>query len=270
MTIEETIGELWNYATNNKEKEVNAAAFAALSNFTLEQTSSGIPKILQDESILPDKFGNVPGQCWLNILQRQHPKSLPAAADLVATLIAKEISGYLKGTYHVREGSKEPNYYESLPSYSVLQPLANHVKRYHRRISDVEIEILRIMSNEYSKPLPPLDWCFLQELVHREDVKSYVITLASHQVVISGTARRFMENFVVAISDTLNVSFIREYTLWFYLGKRFRPPFCYPNMFLFTDGGCAVDLQKLQIFDEQYPAEYYEAIRGKIFRESFG
>lgn len=65
----------------------------------------------------------------------------------------------------------------------------------------VYLECLRIFSQEYSKPLPPFTWSFLQELVHEPEARDYCITIACHQVILSGTARRFIENFLVALTE---------------------------------------------------------------------
>lgn len=67
------------------------------------------------------------------------------------------------------------------------------------------IECLRIFSKEYSKPLPPLDWCFLQELLHDPRIKDYCVDIASHQAILSGTARRLIENYIVAVTGNLQV-----------------------------------------------------------------
>lgn len=72
----------------------------------------------------------------------------------------------------------------------------------------VYLQCLRILSQQYSKPLPPMDWCFLQELVYVAEARSHCITLASHQVQLSGTARRLVENYIAALTNmTCNVSY---------------------------------------------------------------
>lgn len=65
----------------------------------------------------------------------------------------------------------------------------------------VYLECLRVFSEEYSKPLPPLTWNFLQELVHEPEARHFCVSIACHQVMLSGSARRFIENFVVALTE---------------------------------------------------------------------
>ncbi|KAJ8929922.1 hypothetical protein NQ314_017331 [Rhamnusium bicolor] len=71
-------------------------------------------------------------------------------------------------------------------------------------IKMISIEVsgyLKYVYQEYSKPLPPLDWCFLQELFHDQRTKHYCIDIASHQAILSGTARRLVENYIIAVNE---------------------------------------------------------------------
>lgn len=67
---------------------------------------------------------------------------------------------------------------------------------------------MEILSREYSKQLPPLNWCFIQELYHENESKFYCIDLASHQVMLSGSARRFMENVISINSEIIDKNII--------------------------------------------------------------
>lgn len=70
------------------------------------------------------------------------------------------------------------------------------------------LHCLKVLSIKYSKPLPPLDWCFLQEVVHEPSFKGYCLDLASHQAILSGSARRLVENYILAITDNPQVSIL--------------------------------------------------------------
>lgn len=63
------------------------------------------------------------------------------------------------------------------------------------------MECLRIFSQEYSKPLPPFTWSFLQELIHEPETRHFAVIIACHQVRLSGTARRLIENYLVALTE---------------------------------------------------------------------
>lgn len=69
---------------------------------------------------------------------------------------------------------------------------------------EVYLQVLRIFSQEYAKPLPPFDWCFLQELAHDTSTRHYCTKIASKQVILSGTARRFVENLIITITNAIS------------------------------------------------------------------
>lgn len=127
-----------------------------------------------------------------------------------------EISKYLKFVYQVK-GVREPVNYSYLPTDSLIRGLTSYIKEnlskwkggpYH----NVYLECLRVLSTEYSKPLPPLDWCFLQEIFHESEGRNYCIDLGSHQVILSGTARRFIVNYIEAMTENCNeVRFFRDF-----------------------------------------------------------
>lgn len=74
---------------------------------------------------------------------------------------------------------------------------------------EVYLQCLRIFSHEYSRPLPPFTWNFLQELIHEYEARSFCVAIASKQVILSGTARRLMENYITALTEMeINVTFI--------------------------------------------------------------
>ena len=67
--------------------------------------------------------------------------------------------------------------------------------------SETDVLVLKILSKKYTKPLPPLDWCFLQELIHMRKFRKFCINLASHQVILSGSARRLIENMIIVATE---------------------------------------------------------------------
>ena len=122
-----------------------------------------------------------------------------------------EISNYLKFVYQVK-GTREPADYSYLPVNSVVRGISTYIKSKMLKWKgstnkEVYLQCLRTFSQKYSKPLPPLDWCFLQELFHEPEAKNFCVNIAAHQVVLSGTARRFVVNYIEAlVQDHTNVS----------------------------------------------------------------
>ncbi|XP_025830165.1 focadhesin isoform X2 [Agrilus planipennis] len=194
---------LWEFATQSGDKNVRRSAYEGLSNFKIEDISDTMPeryKICTND-VLP-AFGLVNCECWINILKSSPEDTLDAIGTMLFRLIEIEIIEFRPRIYQVPEGGREPDTYNYLSVYSPLRAITNYVKLnvQKMKLNAAYLQCLRVLSLEYKKPLPPLDWCFLQELVHYKQAKFFCICIASHQVRSSGSARRFMENIVVALT----------------------------------------------------------------------
>jgi Focadhesin len=146
----------------------------------------------------------VPGECFVQLLTKVHPDARQAAGDLLAHYIGCEITEFRSGHYIVKEGQSEPINYKNLPKQSILKALVTFVlQQATTRKADklVEeallVESLRVLAQKYCRPLPPLNWCFLHDLIHKSDeIKAQCFFIAAKQAVISGTAKRLIENFL--------------------------------------------------------------------------
>nr|XP_023024645.1 focadhesin [Leptinotarsa decemlineata] len=203
--------QLWEYVETG-DPEICEAALSSLTSFGLEQICVHLPEEYLDPSTptktTPTTQHLVPGKTWIDFLIKLRVSS--ASVNFITKMISIEIDGYLKYVYQTK-GNKEPLNYGYLPSHSVLRGLGEFIKTWSNKwrgsIHDkLYVECLRILSTEFSKPLPPLDWCFLQELMHDPQTKKYCVDLSSHQVIISGTARRLMENYINAVTEKPIVS----------------------------------------------------------------
>lgn len=95
--------------------------------------------------------------------------------------------------------------YKNLPKQSILKALVQLVisqtttKRSEKLVSEkVLVSALNVLGRRFSRPLPPLNWCFLFDLMHQsEEIKVECLTIAAKQSTISGTAKRLIENFLV-------------------------------------------------------------------------
>ncbi|XP_044747226.1 focadhesin [Coccinella septempunctata] len=196
----EVICTIWDYAVNNADIEVKKAALNSLAEFGLENISPHFPEqYLNEDSasksdIVPQL---VPGICWINFLKDQ--TDLSVVGDFLIKMIKREVDEYPKYVYHIAS-KKEPIDYSLLPSHSLVRGVVMYcttqMNKWNGLYKHVFIECMRILSQEYSKPLPPYNWAFLHQLFNEPELKSYCITIASHQVMISGTARRFVENYI--------------------------------------------------------------------------
>lgn len=138
------------------------------------------------------------GSVWLSVLRQN-----PSVEELLVKIVGDEISGYRKATYKDRHGG-EPDDFAYLPKHSAVRALGNYLRRQAlswRLDKPTYLSCLRVFSRDYAKPLPPLNWCFLHELVHDPETRSHSVRIASKQVQMSGSARRLMENYVAAVTE---------------------------------------------------------------------
>ncbi|KAJ8977316.1 hypothetical protein NQ317_009334 [Molorchus minor] len=204
--IEEVVQVLWNYVDFG-DPQISEVALYSLTSFPFERICAQMPEKYLDENVVQERMRSgigvpqtVPGNTWIKFLQENNASA--AASNFIIKMISIEVKNYLKYVYQVK-GSKEPLNYGYLPTHSIVRGLGDFVRTQWKKIihDAVYIECLKILSKEYSKPLPPLDWCFLQELIHEPRLKGYCIDIACHQAILSGTARRLAENYIVAVTE---------------------------------------------------------------------
>lgn len=190
-------------------------ATEAMKAFNYDQmTLDTIPDAYRDGIALPEAPQGmeisildleVPGECFVQLLCKIHPAGLEAASDLLCHYISCEIEEFRSGHYLVKDGQREPLNYKTLPKQSILKALTHFVinqattKKAEKLVEEaVLVQALKILAKRYKKPLPPIDWCFLHELLFKsEDLKAQSLRIAAKQSIISGTAKRLIENFLV-------------------------------------------------------------------------
>ncbi|XP_017775487.1 PREDICTED: uncharacterized protein LOC108561883 [Nicrophorus vespilloides] len=203
--VNDVVKKLWDFTLTTSSADVLGAAYKALGCFSVEQITTSIPEMYLGEGIVVSAVGTVPGNTWIQVLLRGNRTGLKSATDMVSCLIAKELKGYRKGVYEVSEGHGEPTSM-NVSRNSITAAVANYVRINNSKWSrgtdkDVYLECLRILGKKYAKPLPPMDWNFLQELIHVPVARKYAVNILSRQVALSGTARRLLENYLVALAE---------------------------------------------------------------------
>ncbi|CRL03317.1 CLUMA_CG016502, isoform A [Clunio marinus] len=152
----------------------------------------------------------VPGECFVQLLTKVHEEAIGSVGDLMRHYIAFEVSEFRSGHYLVKEGQPEPMNYKNLSKQSILKPLIAFVIQQvttekAEKIMDISIliEAFKVLSYKYCRPLPPLNWCFLHDLLHKSALlKRECLHIASKQSTISGTSKRLIENFLVNLDKS--------------------------------------------------------------------
>lgn len=157
----------------------------------------------------------IPGECWIELLEKVNQNAIDAAVDLVTHLIDAEICQFRSGIYLLGDGRAEPSELVQLHPRSPLRALVKRVKIQSTSVEDnplVLTHCLRCLARKYSRPLPPLNWFFLTEYINASDqladynsrceMKKYAMTIAANQIAHSGSAKSIIENYVQAFDVT--------------------------------------------------------------------
>lgn len=157
----------------------------------------------EEEEVDPvDVIPYIPGECWIQLIEKVNHSAIKEAGDLIGHLIYNEIDEFRGGVYLLPDGVPEPTNLKSLHAKSPLRALTNYVIRKSEE-KDFQNEIiavncLRVLSKKFPKPIPPLNWSFLHEYFHRSfENRKYCVRIAVNQISQSGTAKRFIENYIL-------------------------------------------------------------------------
>uniref|UniRef100_A0A1Y1MEH0 DUF3730 domain-containing protein n=1 Tax=Photinus pyralis TaxID=7054 RepID=A0A1Y1MEH0_PHOPY len=201
VVITSIIQKLFSYAINSENGDVVCAAYKALSCFPVDEVLVELCNCLDTSLPVHSKTGNP----WISLLLNSKESDIDAVGNMLSKFISLEIRNFRKGVYLVPEGRKEPHNYNYLPERSILRAIGNYIKaeleNWQLSNTSIYLQCLRVLSQEYSKALPPFDWCFLQEIIHIPEARISCIIIASHQVQLSGTARRLVENYLEAVIE---------------------------------------------------------------------
>ncbi|XP_058839581.1 focadhesin [Topomyia yanbarensis] len=207
--VNDIVGKLWHFVTDFDEREVIVAALDALKAFPPEiMNIFQIPEIFRQGIILPTEDDDtldakqIPGECWVNLMQYVNHSAIEEAGDLVAHHIRNEMKSYRGGIYLTPAGRPEPSTLRYLPNKSILAAvvhclISQKIKQSSGSNSLFLYNLLRILAKKLPKPIPPLDWCFLHEYIHNcFEMKKYCLLIAIKQMPHSGTAKRLVENYL--------------------------------------------------------------------------
>ncbi|CAH0401135.1 unnamed protein product [Chilo suppressalis] len=218
--ISDAANHLWGYVATSNEPEVVEAACEALANFKVDDYKlKDIPDVYRKTVKLPaaycktpadaarkpeDVLEYVPYEVWPEVYKYTNQAALAGVQRMVAKLIEREVRGYRSGVYQP-DAKGEPQGLGYLPSASVIRGL---VECFRKQVTSpsydfpdiVLLSILHTLTEEYPKPIPPVDLCFLHELFHRgSQWTGGCLRLAARQAQTSGSARRLLENYLQGI-----------------------------------------------------------------------
>lgn len=225
--IADSVRKLWSFVADSNIPEVVEAACDALAAYKIEDYKlKDIPEIYRKTVKLPPSFCKtpadavrkpedvldyVPCEIWPEVFKYTNQAALPGVCRLAGRLIERELRGYRSGVYQ-HDPRMEPTSYSHLHCTSVVRGLMESFRKQATSPSydfpeSVLLSILRTLSGDYPKPLPPIDLCFLPEVFHRgSEWKRGCLTLAARQAQVSLSARRILENYLQGIDNNSDES----------------------------------------------------------------
>ncbi|KAI5636536.1 hypothetical protein NE865_10781 [Phthorimaea operculella] len=222
--------KLWSYVAESNHSEVVEAACDALAMYRIEDYQlKDVPEIYRRTVKLPpsycktpadaarrpeDVLDYIPCEIWPEVFKYTNQAALLGVQRFVTKLIEREVRGYRSGVYQP-DARVEPRDMNYLPNTSVVRGLMECFRKQATAPSydftdQTLLCILETLTSEFPKPLPPVDLCFVHELYHRgAQWKTGCVKLAARQANTSGSARRFVDNYLQGINDESEESEIR-------------------------------------------------------------
>lgn len=158
------------------------------------------------------------GECWIQMLQNLNPSTLDAAGDMLAEWLSAELTLFRSGINRTAAAQGEPSSYSSLHHRSICRGIIGYLQRLSQRVlepSEIPVarQCLRILSHNFPRTLPPLNWTFLQEFLQELELHHYSLTIATTQAATSESARRVVEkylnNFDPRTENVSKISYLR-------------------------------------------------------------
>lgn len=225
--INDIISILWKHATCN-DMRIIKAALRALTFYHLENISlKALPAEFRHDLKLPaayaktpiDTAGNpedvlpyIPATCWIQMLQKINKAALSAAGDLLISFITEEVNNFRSGIYFWPQG--EPHNFKYLPEKSVIRAVGEYLRRCNKSDSNnyrIITECLRIFAYRYPKPLPNVNWAFLEDFINiSPEAKGYTLSIVCRHATISASAKSFVENYLLTYKDTTDSDLISK------------------------------------------------------------
>jgi len=152
------------------------------------------------------------GECWIQLLQNVNSETLDAAGDMLAEWLSVELTSYHSGTYRTAAARGEPDNYSYLHHRSICRGITEYLQRLSQGNLEpskipVARQCLRILSHNFPRILPPLNWTFLQQFLQEPDLCYYSLIIASKQASSSESGRRVIEMYLNSFDpSTENVS----------------------------------------------------------------
>lgn len=147
---------------------------------------------------------NFAAGCWLEFLEEIKENYINEGGNLICTIIERELNSLPRGLFFLPPEKSEPLTYSYLPQTSVCRTFVEHLQKQlksnDKNIPSHVTEIIRVLSEDYTKLLPPLNWEFLSRFIGRgSDCNRHTLGLLIKQAQQSKSAKQMIESYLSAI-----------------------------------------------------------------------
>ena len=198
-------------ATSHDQAGVVEAAYTALGRHPLELTQlRSLPQLARTGLKLParycatpaeaarrpeDVLPYVPGECWGRLAA-----AAPACRPLLTSLVTAEVAALPRAVYSLSQSMQsagaEPVNYSHLPEQSVLRGVVARCQEAGAGRGEDTGWLrggLGVLAADHGRPLPPLDWAWLEPLCGDAELRPAAVELLCRQAAASRTARLVVE-----------------------------------------------------------------------------
>lgn len=212
---DEIMAMLWRDLMTETDPELIQGIFNALKEFPYETMRFiRFPVMFREKVKLPkshlsnvteaeymESFPYVPGECWVEMLDRVPKQALKFIPTFIGKFIDLELQSLRGLANEPLEGRHEPKTITGVQPKSILKALLNYLVAETRNdfeeTEHVRAAIVRCLSLGFSKPLPQFDWSFLAQVYERTlELRKDCLRIICRQVENSLSARTFLERYL--------------------------------------------------------------------------
>lgn len=215
---DEVMALLWRDLMVETDPKLIQAIFNALKEFPYDTMRFiRFPAVFREKVKLPkshlsnvseeeytESFPYVPGECWLEMLDKVPKQALPFISILIVRVVDVELQSLRGLSNELPEGRQEPQSIIGVQPRSIVKALLNYLVAETRNdfeeTEHVRAAIVQCLAVGFSRPLPHFDWSFL-EVVHARtlEVRDDVWRLVCRQMENSLSARQFFDKYLLNV-----------------------------------------------------------------------
>lgn len=216
---DEIVSSLWTDLMAEEDQELIDGILNALKNFPFEtfkfvrwpeifRVNVQLPKshlAHETEEEYVQNFPYIPGECWIQMLEKVPECVLKSIPILLCPLIEKEAKSF-RGVFNLPEGKQEPKSLVSVHPKSVLKAILEFlVVETRNGFPNTELvcaAIMKCLAKGFGRPMP-FDWRFLEKQYAKSlEVREDCLNIFCNHVEVSPSAQGFLKKYLLELDLT--------------------------------------------------------------------